>query len=94
MFPVLRENTIPLEPGRKGVDYKPVITPNGSTLDFKVVGGVKVYHLTAEEVNHEFAPGLRARCWGYNAFGQLGNGGLSNASVPTAIQGDITFQKP
>jgi manganese oxidase len=55
-----------LPPGAPGKDYTPVITPNGSTLPFRVVGGVKVFHLIAEEVDHEFAPGLRARCWGFN----------------------------
>lgn len=53
-------------PGEPGKDYTPVITPNGSTLPFKVVGGVKVFHLITEEVDHEFAPGLRAHCWGFN----------------------------
>src|ERR1700681_3404981 len=53
-------------PGEPGKDYTPVITPNGSTLPYKVVGGVKVFHLIAEEVDHEFAPGLRAYCWGFN----------------------------
>src|SRR3984893_17464220 len=53
-------------PGEPGKDYTPVITPNGSTLPYKVVGGVKVFHLIAEEVDHEFAPGLRAHCWGFN----------------------------
>jgi len=58
---------MPLPPGEPGRDYTPVITPNGSTLPWKVVGGVKVFHLIAEEVpNHEFAPGLKAHCWGYN----------------------------
>ncbi len=28
--------------------------------------GVKVFHLIAEEFEHEFAPGLKAKCWGYN----------------------------
>ncbi|MGH7178203.1 MAG: multicopper oxidase family protein [Tepidisphaeraceae bacterium] len=46
--------------------YTPVITPNGVTLPFRIVDGVKVFHLTAQEVDHEFAPGLRAKCWGYN----------------------------
>ncbi|HWA70706.1 MAG TPA: copper oxidase [Polyangiaceae bacterium] len=27
---------------------------------------MKVYHLIAGEVSHEFAPGLKASCWGYN----------------------------
>lgn len=56
----------PLEPGKPGVDYKPVTTPNGTSLEFKVVGSVKVFHLVAEPVDHEFAPGLKAQCWGYN----------------------------
>jgi FtsP/CotA-like multicopper oxidase with cupredoxin domain len=55
-------------PGEPGKDYTPVITPNGSTLPFKVVGGVKVFHLITEEVDHEFAPGLRAYCWGFNGW--------------------------
>ncbi len=53
-------------PGEPGKDYTPVITPNGSTLPYKIVGGIKVFHLITEEVDHEFAPGLRARCWGFN----------------------------
>ena len=53
-------------PGEPGKDYTPVITPNGTTLPYNVVDGVKIFHLIAEEVNHEFAPGLRAHCWGFN----------------------------
>ena len=55
-----------LPPGEPGRDYNPVVVPNGWTLPYKVVDGVKVFHLVAEEVYHEFAPGLRAHCWGYN----------------------------
>jgi FtsP/CotA-like multicopper oxidase with cupredoxin domain len=47
-------------------DYLPVTIPNGARLPWKMVDGVKVFHLVAEEVDHEFAPGLRAACWGYN----------------------------
>ncbi|MET0388819.1 MAG: copper oxidase [Polyangiales bacterium] len=43
-----------------------VITPNGATLPWRKVGGVKVGHLVAEPIEHEFAPGLQASCWGYN----------------------------
>ena len=43
-----------------------VITPNGKTLPWRVVNGVKVGHLIAQPVQHEFAPGLSAECWGYN----------------------------
>jgi FtsP/CotA-like multicopper oxidase with cupredoxin domain len=61
-------------------DYVPVFTPNGVTLPFKVIGGVKVFHLIAEEVEHEFAPGLRAHCWGYN--------GRTPGPTIEAVQGD------
>ena len=60
------------EPGEPGKHYKPTITLNGSTLTWKVIDGVKVMHLTCEEVDHEFIPGsedneaLWALCWGFN----------------------------
>jgi manganese oxidase len=62
----------PLTPGEPGKDYKPTITLNGSTLPFRVVDGVKVFHLNCEEVDHVFVPKtdynneLRALCWGFN----------------------------
>ncbi|MEO8338700.1 MAG: multicopper oxidase domain-containing protein [Nitrospirota bacterium] len=62
----------PLAPGEPGKDYKPTITLNGSTLPFRIVDGVKVFHLTCEEVDHIFVPKtkdneeLRALCWGFN----------------------------
>jgi manganese oxidase len=67
-------------PGEPGQDYTPVITPNGSTLPFKVLGGTKIFHLIAEEVDHEFAPGLRARCWGFN--------GQVHGPTIEAVEGD------
>ncbi|MGB3544770.1 multicopper oxidase family protein, partial [Rubrivirga sp.] len=40
---------------------------NGSALTGRRADdGAWVYHLTAEEGEHEFAPGLTATCWGYN----------------------------
>jgi len=38
------------EPGEPGRHYTPTVTLNGSTLPWKVVDGVKVFHLIAEEV--------------------------------------------
>ncbi len=67
-------------PGRPGVHYQPVMTPNGATLPFKIVDGVKVFHLIAEEVRHEFAPGLVAQCWGYN--------GRVHGPTLEAVEGD------
>lgn len=43
-----------------------VITPNGVSLPFRRVGAAKVAHLVAQPIEHEFAPGLSAQCWGYN----------------------------
>ncbi len=69
-----------LPPGEPGKHYTPVITPNNASLPWKVVDGVKVYHLIAEEVDHEFAPGLRAKCWGYN--------GRVHGPTIEAVEGD------
>ena len=61
--------------------YRPVTTPNGSTLPWKIVDGVKVFHLIAQEVlNHEFAPGLVANCWGFN--------GQVHGPTIEAVEGD------
>ena len=68
-------------PGEAGKDYTPVVTPNGRILPWKIVDGVKVYHLIAEPVpNHEFAPGLVANCWGYN--------GSVHGPTIEAVEGD------
>jgi FtsP/CotA-like multicopper oxidase with cupredoxin domain len=67
----------PAEPGR---DYRPTFTPGGSTLPFRVVDGVKVFHLEPQEVDHVFAPGLRAKCWGYN--------GQVHGPTIEAVEGD------
>lgn len=58
----------------------PVTVPNGSTLPWKLVNGVKVYHLVAQPFTHEFAPGLRAECWGYN--------GSTPGPLIEAVEGD------
>jgi len=55
-----------LPPAQPGRDYHPVVVPNGAKMPWKVVDGVKVFHMVAEEVEHQFAPGLKATCWGYN----------------------------
>ncbi len=64
----LTEAAAAAEPGAAALGYRPVVVPNGSKLPWKVVDGVKVFHLVAEEVEHEIAPGLRVKCWGYNGF--------------------------
>lgn len=70
----------PLAPVLPGQGYKPVVVPNGTTLPFKIVDGVKVFHLTSEEVDHYFDSGLRAKCWGYN-------GGVTSTIIE-AVEGE------
>ena len=70
----------PLPPGLPGQHYLPVVVPNGAALPFKVVDGVKVFHLVAGEVDHAFDPGLRAKCWGFN--------GRVNSTVFEAVEGE------
>lgn len=60
--------------------YTPVRTLNGWTLPFTIKDGVKEFHLVAEEVDHEFAPGSRAKCWGYN--------GSTPGPTIEAVEGD------
>lgn len=68
------------QPGQPGKDYVPVSLAGGAVLPFKVVDGVKVFHLVAQEVEHEFAPGLVVTCWGYN--------GHVHGPVLEAVEGD------
>src|SRR3954462_7924688 len=67
-------------PESGAIPYKPVVTPNGLTLPWKMVDGVKVFHLIAEPVLHEFSPGLVAECWGYN--------GRVHGPTIEAVEGD------
>ncbi len=57
-----------------------VRTLNGWTLPWRMNGGVKEFHLVAEVVEHEFAPGSTATCWGYN--------GSTPGPTIEAIEGD------
>ena len=55
----------PLQPPN-GRPYVPVATLNGWTLPWRMRNGVKEFHLVAEPVEREIAPGMRAHLWGYN----------------------------
>jgi len=60
--------------------YAAVRTLNGWTLPYAVKNGVKEFHLVAEEIDHEFAPGSVAKCWGYN--------GSTPGPTIEAVEGD------
>jgi manganese oxidase len=49
-----------------GRPYLPVVTLNGWTLPWREKGGWKEFHLVAEPVKREIAPGMVANLWGYN----------------------------
>ncbi|MBT4740680.1 MAG: copper oxidase [Rhodospirillaceae bacterium] len=65
---------------RPGQGYRPVRTLNGTTLPFEKKDGVKEFRLVAEEIEHEFAPGTTAKCWGYN--------GSTPGPTIEAVEGD------
>ncbi len=49
-----------------GRPYNPVVTLNGWTLPWRMKNGWKEFHLIAEPVKREIAPGMVANLWGYN----------------------------
>ena len=57
-----------------------VIVPNGSVLPWISRRGVKIYHLRAQPVRHQIAPGLDIEAWGYN--------GVTPGPVIEAVAGD------
>jgi FtsP/CotA-like multicopper oxidase with cupredoxin domain len=69
----------PLVPGT-GRPYNPVVTLNGWTLPWRMNQGVKEFHLVAEPVVREMAPGFKAHLWGYN--------GQSPGPTVEVVEGD------
>jgi FtsP/CotA-like multicopper oxidase with cupredoxin domain len=59
-------NTMPPLTPSTGRPYNPVVTLNGWTLPWRMNEGVKEFHLVAEPVVREMAPGFKAHLWGYN----------------------------
>jgi FtsP/CotA-like multicopper oxidase with cupredoxin domain len=59
------ETQPPLVPPN-GRPYQPVVTLNGWTLPWRMKDGWKEFHLVAEPVRRQLAPGMSAHLWGYN----------------------------
>lgn len=70
-------DTDPLPPA---TDYKAVTVPDGAALPYKIVDGVKVFHLIAEEIQHEVVKGVTATFWSYN--------GRLTSTVIEAVEGE------
>ena len=80
----------PLVPN-SGQSYNPVVTLNGWTLPWRMNNGVKEFHLVAEPVVREMAPGFKAHLWGYNGmligvFELLADARTQIASVNASIE--------
>jgi hypothetical protein len=69
----------PLHPA-SGRDYQPVVTLNGWSLPWRMNGDWKEFHLVAEPVTRELAPGMKASLWGYN--------GQTPGPTIEAVEGD------
>jgi FtsP/CotA-like multicopper oxidase with cupredoxin domain len=76
----LAARTLGAERDRATSVHTPAVTPDGATLPFVMKGGVKEFHLTAEPVRQEFAPGMTVSCWGYN--------GRTPGPTLEAVEGD------
>lgn len=67
-------------PPPNGRPYNPIVTLNGWSLPWRMKDGVKEFHLVAEPVVREIAPGMKANLWGYN--------GQSPGPTIEAVEGD------
>ncbi len=83
--------TQPLLIPKTGRPYQPVTTLNGWSLPWRMNNNVKEFHLVAEPVKREIAPGMVAYLWGYN--------GQSPGPTIEVVEGDhvriyVTNQLP
>jgi FtsP/CotA-like multicopper oxidase with cupredoxin domain len=78
--PLAQHGAGPAKSAPRNLSYKPVMIPNGSTLPWEMKEGVKEFHLIAEPVEREFAPGMTVKCWGYN--------GQTPGPTIEAVEGD------
>jgi FtsP/CotA-like multicopper oxidase with cupredoxin domain len=74
--PAVRGDRRPIVPGGP----IPVRVPNGAKLPWRTIGGVKVGHLVVAPFDHELAPGLTIRAWGYE--------GRTPGPLLEAVEGD------
>ena len=63
-----------------GRPFQPLVTLNGWSLPWRMKDNVKEFHLVAEPVVREIAPGMKANLWGYN--------GQSPGPTIEAVEGD------
>ncbi len=74
-----------------GIAGHRVTVPNGSLLPFTTRNGTKIFHLRAQPIHHQIAPGLDIEAWGYNG---VSPGPVLEASVGDRIRVYVTNQLP
>jgi len=77
----MQKPTGPWSPSSESVPYRPVVTLNGWTLPYRMNNGVKEFHLVAEPVVRQMAPGFSVNMWGYN--------GQSPGPTIEVVEGDL-----
>lgn len=75
-----KADTQPLLIPNTGRPYLPVTTLNGWSLPWRMNNNLKEFHLVAEPVKREMAPGMVANLWGYN--------GQSPSPTIEVVEGD------
>lgn len=63
---VQHAHTMPPPAPPNGRPFNPVVTLNGWSAPWRMKNGWKEFHLIAEPVIRELAPGMKATLWGYN----------------------------
>jgi hypothetical protein len=64
-YPAGPDTVVPKAP-TTGRPFNPVVTLNGWSAPWRMNNGWKEFHLVAEPVVREMAPGMKANLWGYN----------------------------
>lgn len=73
-------HTMPPAAPPNGRPFNPVVTLNGWSAPWRMKNGWKEFHLIAEPVIRELAPGMKATLWGYN--------GASPGPTIEVVEGD------
>ncbi len=73
--------TLPPPLPKEGRPFYPVVTLNGWSAPWRMKDGWKEFHLVAEIVEREIAPGMTAKLWGYN--------GSSPGPTIEVVEGDL-----
>ena len=77
---VQHAKTLPPSLPANGRPFHPVVTLNGWSAPWRMKNGWKEFHLIAEPVIRELAPGMKATLWGYN--------GTSPGPTIEVVEGD------